>query len=56
MSTRMPNNFEDCVAKLRYSDGKGNCADCDFKPRRGENWKSCSLRVKMFLREGGNII
>jgi hypothetical protein len=54
--SRIPKNFEDCVAKLRYSEGKGDCADCEYKPKRGANWKKCGLRVKMFLREGGNII
>ena len=49
---RSPVNFEDCVANLRI----GDCKDCSFKPRRGATWKKCSMRVRMFLLEGGNIL
>ena len=50
--TRMPIEFEDCVANLRME----NCKYCAYNPRRGADWKQCALRVKMFLREGGNIL
>ncbi len=53
---RNPVNFEDCVKNLRYSSGKKDCMNCSFRPSRGVNWKKCSLRVKMFLKEGGNIL
>ena len=49
---RTPENFEDCVKNLRYED----CKMCSFRKRRGSDWKKCGLRVKMFLREGGNIV
>ena len=49
---RTPIEFEDCVANLRMED----CKYCSFRPKRGADWKSCSLRVKMFLKEGGNIL
>jgi hypothetical protein len=49
---RNPVNFEDCVANLRIED----CKYCSSKPNRGTNWKKCSMRVRMFLKEGGNIL
>lgn len=49
---RTPDCFEDCVANLRMED----CKFCSFRPRRGIDWKNCSLRVRMFLKEGGNIV
>jgi len=46
---RMPKNFEDCVRTLRLD----NCEMCSFKSKRGANWKTCMLRVRMFRAEGG---
>jgi len=45
----MPKNFEDCVRTLRLD----NCEMCSFKSKRGANWKTCMLRVRMFRAEGG---